>query len=99
MNTPIALCLAGFLLHFLGRYGEYLRTQATRIGPHTYIAQDWPGWLSAMIGTYVCFVALPELGPVIGITPNGAGGAFLAGYFGSSLAAKLPAYLTGKGAR
>ena len=49
MNTPVALCLAGFLLHFLGRYGEFLRTQATRIGPHTYVAQDWPGWLSAMI--------------------------------------------------
>jgi hypothetical protein len=94
----VVLCIAGFLLHFLGRYGEFLKTQATRIGPHTYIAQDLPGWLSAAIGTAVTLVLLPEVGPLIGIDP-GKVGAVLAGYFGSSLPSKLPAMLTGKGVR
>jgi hypothetical protein len=96
--TLITLCLAGFALHFLGRYGEFLKTQATRIGPHTYVAQDLPGWISAAIGTAVTLAVLPEVGPLIGITP-GKLGTVMAGYFGSSLPAKLPAMLTGKGVR
>jgi hypothetical protein len=95
--TVIILCIAGFALHFLGRYGEFLRT-GEKIGPLVYLAQDWPGWLSAAIGTAVTLALLPEVGPLIGIS-TGNLGAVLAGYVGSSLSAKLPALMTGKGVR
>lgn len=95
--TTIILCIAGFALHFLSRYGEFWRT-GEKIGPHTYIAQDWPGWMSAAIGTAVTLALLPEVGPLIGIS-TGKLGAVMAGYVGSSLAAKLPAMFTGKGVR
>lgn len=95
--TVILLCAAGFALHFLGRYGEFLRT-GEKIGPHTYVAQDLPGWISAAIGTAVTLALLPELAPLIGIT-TGKLGALMAGYVGSSLSSKLPALFTGKGVR
>lgn len=97
--TLYLMCAAGFALHFLSRYGEFWRT-GEKIAPHLYVAQDWPGWLSAALGTVVTFAALPELGPVLGLsvqmTPLGA---LTCGYMGSSLSAKLPALFTGKGVR
>lgn len=101
--TLILLCACGLLMHFLGRYGEACRAQ--RAGPLAYLAQDIPGWLSAIIGSVVCMVLLPDLPVVLGLGPVVAGGglmkllALTAGYMGSSIAAKVPALVTGKGAR
>lgn len=97
--TELFMAAAGFLLHFLSRYGEHWRT-AAKLSPVAYVALDWPGWLSALVGTIACYVALPELGPLFGMpitmTPLGA---LTVGYMGSSLAAKLPALFTGRGVR
>jgi hypothetical protein len=97
MNLAILMCIAGFALHFLGRYGEHLRT-AGKITPLAYVLQDPTGWASALIGTVVTMLALPELGPLLGLkgeaTPLTS---LMVGYIGSSLSAKLPAFATGKG--
>lgn len=97
MNLVILMCIAGFALHFLGRYGEYLR-QNGKISPLAYVLQDPAGWAAAMIGTVVALVALPELGPLLGLkgeaTPLTS---LMIGYMGSSLSAKLPGLATGNG--
>lgn len=105
MNTTlILLCIGGLVLHFLGRYGEFWRT-GERVWPHTYVMQDLPGWLSAAIGTAVCMLMLPDLPQLLGITGDVSDtgimrlAALSAGYMGSSIAAKVPAFLTGKGVR
>ena len=103
--TLILLCTSGLLLHFLGRWGEAVRTAP--VGPIAYLARDIPGWLSAVIGSLVSMVLLPDLPAVLGIpsTPEIQGSgmmkllALTAGYMGSSLAAKVPALVTGRGAR
>lgn len=102
--TLILLCTCGLLLHFLGRYSEACR--AARIGPLAYIAQDVAGWLSAIIGSVVCMVLLPDLPAVLGIVAPDIEGsglmkllALTAGYMGSSIAAKVPALVTGRGTR
>jgi len=97
--TMVLLCLAGFALHFLGRYGEYWRT-TEKVSPVVYVSQDWPGWLSAAIGTAATLLVLPELAPALGMQVSMTNlGALTAGYMGSSLAGKLPSLFTGKGAR
>lgn len=103
--TLILLCACGLLMHFLGRYSEACRAQ--RVGPLAYLAQDIPGWLSALIGSIVCMAILPDLPAVLGIpaSPELAGSglmkllALTAGYMGSSIAAKVPALVTGRGTR
>jgi hypothetical protein len=101
--TLILLCLSGLALHFLGRWSEALRTQ--KVGPIAYLRQDVPGWLTAVIGTGVCMLLLPDLPGVLGLGPVVAGGGLMkllalsAGYMGSSIAAKLPALVTGRGTR
>lgn len=102
--TLILLCACGLLLHFLGRFGEYLKTQG-KIAPMAYLAQDVPGWLSAIIGAVVCMALLPDLPGLLGLGPVVATGGLMktlsltAGYMGSSIAAKVPALVTGKGTR
>lgn len=102
--TLILLCVCGLLLHFLGRYGEACRTPP-RVGPLAYLRQDIPGWLTAIIGTVVSMVLLPELPVVLGLGPVVAGGGLMkilalsSGYMGSSIAAKVPALISGKGQR
>jgi hypothetical protein len=86
---------AGFLLHFLSRYGEHWRTNG-RVKPMDYLALDPIGWASAVVGTLVITVAFKELAPIIGVDPSSLGGALIAGYTGSSLTAKLPG-LAGRG--
>ncbi len=99
----LTLCLCGLALHFLGRFGEARRTQ--KVGPVAYLAQDIPGWLSAVIGSGACMLLLPDLPAALGIGPVVANGGLMkilalsAGYMGSSLAAKIPAIITGRGAR
>ena len=102
--TLILLCICGLLMHFLGRYTEAFRTD--RIGPLAYLRQDIPGWLSAIIGSLVCMVLLPDLPAMLGvsapdITQTGLmkSLALSAGYMGSSIAAKVPALVTGRGTR
>ena len=98
----ITLCLCGLLLHYLGRWGEARRTQ--KVGPFAYLSQDIPGWLSAVIGSLVCMLLLPQLPAILGL-PDGSGAGLLnvlaltAGYMGSSIAAKVPAIVTGRGTR
>jgi hypothetical protein len=97
MNLAILMCIAGFALHFLGRYGEHLRV-AGKITPLAYVLQDPTGWASALIGTAVTMVALPELGPLLGLKAEATPlTSLFVGYVGSSLSAKLPALLTGNG--
>lgn len=102
--TLILLCVCGLLLHFLGRWSEACRTR--RVGPFAYLAQDVPGWLSAIIGTVVCMVLLPDLPAMLGVSAPDISGSGLmkalalsAGYMGSSIAAKVPALVTGRGTR
>jgi hypothetical protein len=103
--TLILLCTSGLLLHFLGRWSEAGRTAP--IGAFSYLRQDIPGWLSAIIGSLVSMVLLPDLPGVLGIptSPEIQGSglmkllALTAGYMGSSLAAKVPALVTGRGTR
>jgi hypothetical protein len=102
--TLILLCVCGLLMHFLGRWGESCRSQ--RVGPFAYLRQDVPGWLSAIIGAVVCMVLLPDLPAVLGIVAPDIENsglmkllALTAGYMGSSLAAKVPALVTGRGTR
>lgn len=104
--TLIALCIGGLLLHFLGRYGEFWRT-GEHVWPHTYVAQDLPGWLFALVATGVCMLLLPDLPKILGMPASFDAGnsglmrvlAFTAGYMGSSIAAKVPAWITGQGVR
>ncbi len=86
---------AGFLLHFLSRYGEHWRTVA-KVSPVGYVQQDPVGWTAAVVGTVVVTAAFPELAPLLGVQPNAMGGALIAGYSASSLTAKLPG-IAGKG--
>lgn len=101
--TLILLCACGLLLHFLSRYGEAARVN--KIGPAAYLRQDVPGWLSAVIGSLVCMLMIEDLPAALGLGPVVAGGALMktlalsAGYMGSSIAAKVPALVTGKGTR
>jgi hypothetical protein len=101
--TLILLCACGLLLHFLSRYGEAART--TKVGLVTYVRQDIPGWLSAVVGSLACMLMLDSLPAALGLGPVVATGGLMkilalsAGYAGSSLAAKVPALLSGKGAR
>lgn len=91
------MAMAGLGLHFLGRWGEYWRQQRTN--PWTYMTQDLPAWLAAVIGAVVFYFALPEIGQVtgasvaIGVTPLWS---LTAGYMGSSMAAKVLSLITGK---
>lgn len=104
--TLILLCIGGLALHFLGRYGEFWRT-GEKVGPHIYAMQDLPGWIFALVATGVCMLLLPDLPKIIGMPVGFDAGnsglmrilAFLAGYTGSSIAAKVPAYFTGQGVR
>jgi hypothetical protein len=100
----ITLCLCGLALHFLGRFGEACRVQ--KVGPFAYLRQDIPGWLSAIIGSLVCMLLLPDLPAALGIVAPDIEGsglmkllALTAGYMGSSIAAKVPALVTGRGTR
>lgn len=84
----ILMAVLGLAMHFLSRYSEYFRTNS-RISPRAYLNLDPPGWISAVIGAVVTVILLPELGPVVGLSAT-LSGCFVAGYMGSSLAAKLP---------
>jgi hypothetical protein len=97
MNSlHVAMTGTGLLLHFLTRYGEFWRNPATpRPTPWGYVLQDPVAWSVAAIGAGVSYVALPELGPLVGLSATPAG-SFAAGYIGSSLSAKLPAILAHK---
>lgn len=99
----ILLCICGLALHFLMRWGESWRKE--RISPLAYAVQDLPGWIAAPIGALVCMLLLDSLPALLGIPGDFTGSnlmraaAFAAGYMGSSIAAKVPALFTGKGAR
>jgi uncharacterized membrane protein len=86
---------AGFLLHFLSRYGEHWRNVG-KLGPREYVALDPVGWTAAVLGTVIVAIAFPELAPILGVDAHALGGALIAGYTGSSLTAKLPG-IAGKG--
>lgn len=102
--TLILLCACGLLLHFLGRLSEHIRLKG-KIGPIAYLRQDVPGWLSALIGSVACMAMLDSLPAMLGLGPVVSGGglmqvaAFCAGYMGSSIAAKVPSLISGKGIR
>lgn len=89
--TAILMCFAGFVLHFLSRYGAHRRGGA-QVSPYAYVMQDWPGWASAALSVTVAIVALPEIGPsLLGLSGEPTPGvALLVGYTGSSLASKIP---------
>lgn len=92
----VAMTATGLLLHFLTRYGEFWRNPATaKPTPWAYVMQDPVAWAVATIGAGVSYVALPELGPLVGLSATPAG-SFAAGYIGSSLSAKIPAILAPK---
>lgn len=100
----ITLCLCGLALHFLGRWSEARRTQ--KVGPVDYLSQDVPGWLSAIIGSLACMLLLPDLPAALGISAPDIQNtgmmrllALTAGYMGSSIAAKIPAIISGRGTR
>lgn len=89
------MIVAGFLLHFLSRYGEHWRTIG-KLGPVDYVRNDPVGWTAAVLGTVIVAIAFPELAPLLGVQPDALGGALIAGYSASSLTAKLPG-IAGKG--
>ena len=93
----VGMMVAGFVLHFLGRWGEYWRAHE-KLGPVAYIRQDPPAWISAVIGAAAFYIALPELGPVLGVQAAGVTPlwSLAAGYIGSSMAPKLLAIVAGK---
>ena len=93
----VGMMLAGFVLHFLGRWGEYWRAHE-KLGPVRYVLLDPPAWISAVVGALAFYVALPELGPVLGVQAAGATPlwSLAAGYIGSSMAPKLLAMVAGK---
>lgn len=93
MTIYIATTL-GFLLHFLGRYGEHWRAVG-RTSPWVYVCGDPIGWAAALIGVAAGTILLPDLGPVVGLSPTPLGG-FAVGYMGSSIAAKLPGLVAPK---
>ena len=84
-----AMIAAGFLLHFLSRYGEHWRTIG-KVGPREYVSLDPIGWTAAVLGTVIVAIAFPDLAPLLGVQPDTLGGALIAGYTSSSLTAKLP---------
>lgn len=88
MTTHLMIA-CGFLLHFLGRYGEHWRGTA-KLGPREYLALDPIGWTAAVLGTVVVTLAYADLAPLLGVQPDALGGALIAGYSASSLTAKLP---------
>lgn len=89
--VTVALCVLGFVLHVLTRWGEFRKTAAT-VGLVEYLRLDVPGWTVAVLSTVAAYLILPEAGAILGasvsLTPLGA---LTAGYMGSSLGAKLPA--------
>jgi hypothetical protein len=87
------LVFLGFLMHFLTRWGEFWRT-VDKLGPWEYAKQDPPAWVFGIVGVVVSYLTLPQLGPYVGVEPPL--GAVIAGYFASSLAAKVPGFM-GKG--
>lgn len=95
MNELLAaMAFIGFLLHFLTRYGEHWRASpGGQEGPHKYVMRDPIGWASAVCGVVAGFFLLPELAPLLGVSVSPVG-AFVVGYMGSSLAAKLPGIVT-----
>jgi hypothetical protein len=95
---------AGFLLHFLSRYGEFGRTAGHFPPVLEYLAKDPPGWIAAALGAVVCVAARKELvgflsfgGVDITALADSTAWVFVAAYFGSSQVAKLPAIITTKG--
>lgn len=90
----------GFLLHVNGRYIEYRRAVA-KVWPWTYIAQDPPAWVGAVIGTLIAILILPDVEAVLTAFALPAQLVekiklawrvlyFCAGYAGSSIIAKVP---------
>lgn len=100
----IILCLLGFVVHFCMRWGEYWRTKA-QIAPWTYSLHDLPGWVTSVAATVALMMLLQSLPRILGLPPEVASSnlmdalAFVVGYSGSSIAAKVPAMFTGKGER
>lgn len=94
--TTSAMIVAGFLLHFLGRYGEHWRGTA-KIGPWDYVRLDPIGWMAAILGVAVVALAYADIAPILGVDPDALGGALIAGYSASSLTAKLPGIATKNG--
>lgn len=93
-ELPEAMAFIGFLLHFLTRYGEHWRTSPDgKEGPHKYVMRDPIGWASALCGVLAGLSLLPEIAPLLGVSVSPVG-AFVVGYMGSSLAAKLPGIIT-----
>ena len=90
----------GFALHFVSRYGEYRRAVA-KVWPWTYVGQDPPAWVGAVIGTLIAVLILPDIEAVLGafaLPPTLVDKIklawrvlyFCAGYAGSSVVAKIP---------
>ena len=102
--TLVVLCFLGFVVHFCMRWGEYWRTKE-RIWPGSYILHDLPGWVSSIAATIALMLLLQSLPAILGLPPQVAASnlmdalAFVVGYSGSSIAAKVPAMFTGKGER
>lgn len=104
MNKLVVLSFLGFVVHFGMRWGEYWRTKE-RITPWSYSLQDLPGWVTSVAATVALMMLLESLPQILGLPPELSHSnlmgvmAFLVGYSGSSIAAKVPALFTGKGER
>lgn len=91
------MAAAGFLLHFLSRWGEFWRTHS-KLSPIKYAALDPPAWAFAALATVV---GVPVVGLLLPIDPATIPdadarqkfemlAALSLGFNASSLAAKLP---------
>lgn len=101
MNIDLhIIAVLGFLLHLVMRWGEYRRA-VEKVALWSYVMQDPPAWIAAVVGTLIAVMLVPDISAVMAaydvpasLSDKVAAAArliyFLAGYAGSSLVAKLP---------
>ena len=97
------IAFLGFVLHFVGRWGEYTRAVA-KVSPWAYVMQDPPAWIAAVIGAVIAVMLVPDVSAVMvamevpqALHDKMLSAArlvyFLAGYAGSSIVAKVPGWI------
>lgn len=96
----IAMAAAGFVLHFLGRWGEYSRTKE-KVSPLAYVMLDLPAWLYSVLATVVGVPVLTMLVPFESAIPDPdtrllfeMGAALSFGMNASSYIGKVPGILS-----